>query len=105
MAHTQDNKSDYKLTQNSIEQETKAPEHLIWVTGRAGLPAYGSRRAEGSLVKPCALQMQRLQSRAKLQALGASLTCSTAAKPPVGRDLTLFSSVQQLLAVGDHLPG
>ena len=105
MAHTQDHKSDYKLTQNSIEQETKAPEHLIWVTGRAGLPAYGSRRAEGSLVEPCALQMQRLQSRAKLQALAASLTCSTAAKPPVGRDLTLFSSVQQLLAVGDHLAG
>ena len=105
MAHTQDNKSDYKLTQNSIEQETKAPEHLIWVTGRAGLPAYGSRRAEGSLVEPCALQMQRLQSRAKMAASATSLTSSADVKPPARRDLTLFSLVQLLQAVGDHLAG
>ena len=70
MAHTQDNKSDYKLTQNSIEQETEAPEHLIQVTGRAGLQAEGSRRADGSLVEPCALHKQRLQSRAKMAASG-----------------------------------
>ena len=69
------------------------------------MQAHVSRRAEGSLVEPCAIQMQRLHIKSKMAAFAASSTSSADVKPPARRDLTLFSSVQLLLADGDHLDG
>ena len=105
MAHTQDHKNGYKLTQNSIKHEPRAPEHLFQVPGQAGSKANCSRRAKGSEVLPCASQMQRLAFSANIEAYAASSTSSAVAKLPAKRYLTFFSSVQLLLADGDHLDG
>ena len=105
MAHTQDHKFDYKLAQNSIEHEQRAPEHLFQVPGQAGSIANGSRRAKGSEVLPCASLMQRLAFSAQTEAYAAASISSAVAKLPARRDLTLFSLVQLLLADGGHLDG
>ena len=105
MAHTQDNKSDYKLTQNSIKHEQRAPEHLFQVTGQAGTKADSNRRANGSRVEPCALRPATPAPRAQMAASAASSTSSADVKPPARRRLTTCRRVPQLQAVGDHLDG